>query len=58
MDRHSPGACHWTSAGFSGPGPGELFVPWAAGTDAPTLIEAHVPFPDLNAVFVSTVEFV
>jgi putative oxidoreductase len=23
-----------------------------------TLIEAHVPFPDLNAVFVSTVEFV
>ncbi len=23
-----------------------------------TLIEAHVPFPDLNAIFVSTVEFV
>ena len=23
-----------------------------------TLIEAHVPFPELNAVFVSTVEFV
>jgi hypothetical protein len=24
----------------------------------PTLIEAHVPFPEFNAVFVSVVEFV
>lgn len=38
-------------------GRGKLFVPERREQMRQTLIEAHVPFPDLNAVFVSTVEF-
>jgi len=39
-------------------GRGKLFVPEGREQMRQTLIEAHVPYPDLNAVFVSTVEFV
>src|SRR5881396_3308213 len=39
-------------------GRGKLFVPDRREQMRQTLIEAHVPFPDLNALFVSTVEFV
>jgi len=39
-------------------GRGKLFVPERREQMRQTLIEAHVPFPDLNVVFVSTVEFV
>src|SRR5947209_12440284 len=39
-------------------GRGKLFVPERREQMREKLLEAHVPFPDLNAVFVSTVEFV
>ncbi len=39
-------------------GRGKLFVPERREQMRQTLIEAHVPFPEFNAVFVSTVEFV
>jgi putative oxidoreductase len=39
-------------------GRAKLFVPERREQMRQTLIEAHVPFPDLNAVFVSMVEFV
>jgi putative oxidoreductase len=39
-------------------GRGKLFVPERREQMRQTLNEAHVPFPDLNAVSVSTVEFV
>src|SRR6266480_6269506 len=39
-------------------GRGKLFVPERREQMRQTLIEAHVPFPTLNALFVSTVEFV
>jgi putative oxidoreductase len=39
-------------------GRGKLFVPERRQQMRQALIEAHVPFPDLNAVFVSVVEFV
>ena len=39
-------------------GRGKLFVPERREQMRQTLIEAHVPFPDLNVLFVSTVEFV
>src|SRR5438552_14295106 len=39
-------------------GRGKLFVPERREQIRQTLIAAHVPFPDLNALFVSTVEFV
>lgn len=39
-------------------GRAKLFVPERREQMRQTLIEAHVPFPDFNAVFVSTVEFV
>jgi putative oxidoreductase len=39
-------------------GRGKLFVPERRDQMRQTLIEARVPFPDFNAVFVSTVEFV
>ncbi|SRR6266496_1604720 len=39
-------------------GRGKLFVPERREQMRQTLIEAHVPFPELNALFVSTVEFV
>jgi putative oxidoreductase len=39
-------------------GRGKLFVPERREQMRQTLIEAHVPFPGLNAVVVSTVEFV
>lgn len=39
-------------------GRAKLFVPERRRQIRQTLIEAHVPFPDFNAVFVSTVEFV
>ena len=39
-------------------GRGKLLVPERREQMRQTLVEAHVPFPDLNAVFVSTVEFV
>ena len=38
-------------------GGGKLFVPEHRERMRQTLIEAHVPFPELNAVFVSMVEF-
>jgi len=38
-------------------GRAKLFVPERREQMRQTLIEAHVPYPDLNAVFVSTVEF-
>ena len=39
-------------------GRGKLFVPERREQMRQTLIEAHVPFPDFNVLFVSTVEFV
>src|SRR2546425_4785768 len=39
-------------------GRGKLFIPERREQMRQTLIEAHVPFPELNALFVSTVEFV
>jgi uncharacterized membrane protein YphA (DoxX/SURF4 family) len=39
-------------------GRGKLFVPERREQMRQTLIEAHVPFPGFNAVFVSTIEFV
>src|SRR6266496_3786602 len=39
-------------------GRGKLFVPDRREQMRQTLIEAHVPFPELNALFVSIVEFV
>jgi len=39
-------------------GRAKLFVPERREQMRQTLIEAHVPFPDFNAAFVSTVEFV
>src|SRR5881398_3381087 len=39
-------------------GRGKLFVPERREQIRQTLIEAHVPFPELNALFVSTVELV
>ena len=39
-------------------GRGKLFVPERREQMRQTLIEAHVPFPDVNAVFVSMIEFV
>jgi putative oxidoreductase len=39
-------------------GRGKLFAPERREQMRQTLIEAHVPFPEFNAVFVSTVELV
>ena len=39
-------------------GRGKLFVPERREQMRETLVAAHVPFPALNALFVSTVEFV
>jgi putative oxidoreductase len=39
-------------------GRGKLFVPERRKQMRQTLIEAHVPFPDFNALFISTIEFV
>jgi putative oxidoreductase len=39
-------------------GRGKLFVPERREQMRQTLIEAHVPFPEFNAVLVSTIEFV
>ena len=39
-------------------GRGKLFVPEHREQMRQTLIEAHVSFPDFNALFISTVEFV
>jgi putative oxidoreductase len=39
-------------------GRGKLFVPERREQMRQTLIAAHVPFPELNALFVSTVEFI
>ncbi|HEU0210346.1 MAG TPA: DoxX family protein [Candidatus Udaeobacter sp.] len=38
-------------------GRAKVFVPDRREQMRQTLIEAHVPFPDFNAVFVSTIEF-
>jgi putative oxidoreductase len=43
---------------FSLSGRGKLFVPEQREQMHQTLIDAHVPFPTFNALFVSTVEFV
>src|SRR4029077_11704896 len=43
---------------FSLSGRGKLFVPEQREQMRQTLIEAHVPFPEFNAVFVSALEFV
>jgi putative oxidoreductase len=39
-------------------GRGKLFLPERLDQMRQTLIEAHVPFPDFNAIFISTLEFV
>ena len=39
-------------------GRGKVFLPDRRDQMRQTLIEAHVPFPEFNALFVSTVEFV
>jgi putative oxidoreductase len=39
-------------------GRGKLFVPERRKQMCQTLIEAHIPFPDFNALFISAVEFV
>ena len=39
-------------------GRGKLFVPERRKQMCETLVDAGVPFPDLNALFVSTIEFV
>src|SRR5438034_9318696 len=39
-------------------GRGKLFVPERREQVRQTLVEAHLPFPDFNALVVSTVEFV
>jgi putative oxidoreductase len=39
-------------------GRGKLFVPERREQMRETLVAAHIPFPDFNALFVSTVEFV
>jgi len=39
-------------------GRGKLFVPERREQMRETLVAAHVPFPEINALFVSTVEFV
>jgi putative oxidoreductase len=39
-------------------GRGKLFEPERRKQMRQTLIEAHVPFPDFNALFISAVEFV
>src|SRR5207237_7351294 len=39
-------------------GRGKLFVPERRERMCQTLVAAHVPFPELNALFVSAVEFV
>src|SRR5438552_17392808 len=39
-------------------GRGKLFVPERREKMRETLVAAHVPFPELHALFVSTVEFV
>ena len=39
-------------------GRSKLFVPERREQMRQTLLEAHVPFPEFNALFVSTVEFV
>src|SRR5437879_13717854 len=39
-------------------GRGKLFVPERRKQMRQTLIEAHVPFPEFNAGFVSAVEFI
>ena len=57
MGRHPSGACRCGFAFFL-VRTVLTFRARAAGTDAPTLIKAHVPFPEFNAAFVSTVEFV
>jgi putative oxidoreductase len=38
-------------------GRGKLFVPERRQQMRQTLVEAHVPFPEFNAIFVSAVEF-
>src|SRR5438128_8880431 len=38
-------------------GRGKLFVPERREQMRETLVAAHVPFPEFNALFVSTVEF-
>ena len=57
MARHSRGAhrCGFAVFPFRAR---QTFRARATGTDAPKLIEAHIAFPDFNALFVSTVEFV
>jgi putative oxidoreductase len=39
-------------------GRGKLFVPEQREQMRQTLVEAHIPFPEFNAVFVAVVEFV
>jgi putative oxidoreductase len=57
MAGHSagPGLCRST---LFLSGRAKLFVPKRREQMRQTLIEAHIPFPDLNTFFVSTVEFV
>jgi putative oxidoreductase len=57
MARHSPGACGRRFAVFFS-GRGKLFMAERREQMRQTLVEAHVPFPDFNALFVSAVEFV
>ena len=57
MGRHPSGACRCGFAFFL-VRTGQTFVPERREQMRQTLIKAHVPFPEFNAVFVSTVEFV
>jgi putative oxidoreductase len=56
MARDSCGAACSRVAFLSGRS--KLFVPEGREQMRQTLLEAHVPFPEFNALFVSTVEFV
>jgi putative oxidoreductase len=57
MARHSPSACRCGFAVFLS-GRSKLFAPERREQMRQKLVEAHIPFPDFNALFVSTVEFV
>ena len=57
MARNSSGAVSCRSAVFLS-GRGKLFVPERRDEMRKTLIEAHVPFPEFNAAFISAVEFI
>jgi DoxX len=58
MGRHSHGARIAVGLLFFPSGLGQTFRARAPVTDAPNIDRSACPFPDFNALFVSTVEFV